>query len=362
MTDPAHAGAPAVDLDLEPEPGEGYEHWRSMAADTVNHFWFTNRESGVLLAEVDRLRARVNALVERLRVSSRSPELVGLSDFRMGPDNSPAAMEAKAKNILKNLTRTACANYSRPNGVMGGPCLNCGLTQPEHVEQEQADGKLEHQHSGRGQSSQREQSDRREQDGGEIHEGTQGRGTSHRDSDVHVRREEQPDRSQASQLRHTCILDDGGTPNRRCYACERELAEKALASPSLETETLPDIEVVSAAVHEAWMVQKRAKGITTAPSQSTGEEQLRPYAELSNEVQEYDRATVRAVYAAIRASQEQPETWTVVPADPRDANVACVCAKPAPLHPGAYCRKCHKPTVAVLASPASAPTETEKTK
>ena len=25
---------------------------------------------------------------------------------------------------------------------------------------------------------------------------------------------------------HTCIGDDGGTPNRRCYACENELNEK----------------------------------------------------------------------------------------------------------------------------------------
>lgn len=31
----------------------------------------------------------------------------------------------------------ACDNYQRPSGVMGGPCLNCGLSQPEHVEREQ---------------------------------------------------------------------------------------------------------------------------------------------------------------------------------------------------------------------------------
>jgi hypothetical protein len=28
----------------------------------------------------------------------------------------------------------------------------------------------------------------------------------------------------ARALRHTCILDDGGTPNRRCAACEQEKA------------------------------------------------------------------------------------------------------------------------------------------
>jgi hypothetical protein len=25
------------------------------------------------------------------------------------------------------------SQYSRPKGVMGGPCLHCGLSQPEHV-------------------------------------------------------------------------------------------------------------------------------------------------------------------------------------------------------------------------------------
>jgi hypothetical protein len=55
------ANAPEAE---EPEPGTGYDHWRDMAADTVNHFWFTNREAGVLLAEIDRLRGRVNALLK----------------------------------------------------------------------------------------------------------------------------------------------------------------------------------------------------------------------------------------------------------------------------------------------------------
>jgi hypothetical protein len=35
----------------------GEAHWRSMAADEVNHFWFTNREARILFAEIDRLRA-----------------------------------------------------------------------------------------------------------------------------------------------------------------------------------------------------------------------------------------------------------------------------------------------------------------
>ena len=28
----------------------------------------------------------------------------------------------------------ACGDYSRPKGVMGGPCLNCGRSQPEHTD------------------------------------------------------------------------------------------------------------------------------------------------------------------------------------------------------------------------------------
>lgn len=31
------------------------------------------------------------------------------------------------------MTIQACDNYSRPAGVMGGPCLHCGRSQPEHV-------------------------------------------------------------------------------------------------------------------------------------------------------------------------------------------------------------------------------------
>lgn len=26
-----------------------------------------------------------------------------------------------------------CNNYRRPEGVMGGPCMNCGRSQPEHA-------------------------------------------------------------------------------------------------------------------------------------------------------------------------------------------------------------------------------------
>ena len=66
---------------------------------------------------------------------------------------------------------------------------------------------------------------------------------------------------------------------------------------------LPDIEVVSAKVHEAWMESKRAQGLTSRRSE-TGEELMVPYEQLSEEAKELDRGSVRAVYEAIRAASE----------------------------------------------------------
>lgn len=71
--------------------------------------------------------------------------------------------------------------------------------------------------------------------------------------------------------------------------------------PDENQSQLPDIETVSAQVHEAWMESKRAQGVTSRPSEK-GEELMVPYEQLSNEAQELDRGTVRAVYAAIEAA------------------------------------------------------------
>lgn len=67
---------------------------------------------------------------------------------------------------------------------------------------------------------------------------------------------------------------------------------------------LPDIEHVSAKVHEAWIASKAAQGVTSRKAED-GEELIAPYAQLSEKAKELDRATVRAVYAAIEAL-EQP--------------------------------------------------------
>lgn len=63
---------------------------------------------------------------------------------------------------------------------------------------------------------------------------------------------------------------------------------------------LPDIEAVAAKVHEAWRESKLTQGITTRRSEK-GEELMVDYEQLSEEAKELDRATVRAVYAAIQS-------------------------------------------------------------
>ena len=67
---------------------------------------------------------------------------------------------------------------------------------------------------------------------------------------------------------------------------------------------LPDIETVSASVHDAWVQTKRAQGITTRKSE-TGEELMVDYEQLSEKAKELDRGSVRAVYAAIQSLMQE---------------------------------------------------------
>lgn len=67
---------------------------------------------------------------------------------------------------------------------------------------------------------------------------------------------------------------------------------------------LPDIEIVSAKVHEAWMQAKKEKGIQSRKSEY-GEELIVPYEQLSDAAKELDRGSVRAVYAAIESLTAQ---------------------------------------------------------
>ena len=61
---------------------------------------------------------------------------------------------------------------------------------------------------------------------------------------------------------------------------------------------LPDIELVSAEGHDAWMKSKKANGISSRKSED-GEELMVSYEQLSEKAKDLDRNTVKAVYAAI---------------------------------------------------------------
>ena len=64
---------------------------------------------------------------------------------------------------------------------------------------------------------------------------------------------------------------------------------------------LPDIELVAAAVHTAWMDSKISQCITSRTAED-GEELMVVYQELSEKQKEVDRAIVRTVYDAIRTA------------------------------------------------------------
>ena len=72
-------------------------------------------------------------------------------------------------------------------------------------------------------------------------------------------------------------------------------AKKTKAPPI----TLPDIDVVSARVHEVWRAEKIAAGVTSRPSALSGQEQLVPWSELHELDKESNRSQVRVVYDAI---------------------------------------------------------------
>lgn len=62
---------------------------------------------------------------------------------------------------------------------------------------------------------------------------------------------------------------------------------------------LPDMELVSERVHESWVLTKKAQGFDSRKAED-GEELMVPYNQLSEKAKALDRATVKAVYEAIR--------------------------------------------------------------
>lgn len=69
---------------------------------------------------------------------------------------------------------------------------------------------------------------------------------------------------------------------------------------------LPDIEKVSAEVHQAWMESKKSSGISSRKAED-GEELMVPYDQLSEKAKDLDRTTVKAVYTAIIKLQSENE-------------------------------------------------------
>ena len=65
---------------------------------------------------------------------------------------------------------------------------------------------------------------------------------------------------------------------------------------------LPEIETVSAEVHQAWIETKKASGVTTRKAED-GEELMVPYKLLSEKAKNLDRNMVKTVYAAIAKLQ-----------------------------------------------------------
>ena len=65
---------------------------------------------------------------------------------------------------------------------------------------------------------------------------------------------------------------------------------------------LPEMELVSAQVHNAWMQSKKDQGIDSRKAED-GEELMVPYNQLTEKAKDLDRNTVKAVYKAIRELQ-----------------------------------------------------------
>lgn len=76
---------------------------------------------------------------------------------------------------------------------------------------------------------------------------------------------------------------------------------------------LPNVERVAAAVHESWLTRKRAEGVTSRPHPRTGDEQIAPWADVSEVVKEENRALVRTVYAALETVDAVAEAFPEPP-------------------------------------------------
>lgn len=73
----------------------------------------------------------------------------------------------------------------------------------------------------------------------------------------------------------------------------------ALEANLSHEDALPNIEIVSSEVHQAWVNSNATQG-TISRTADDGEELMLPYSTLSEKAKDLDRVTVQAVYSAIR--------------------------------------------------------------
>lgn len=101
-----------------------------------------------------------------------------------------------------------------------------------------------------------------------------------------------------------------------CRMIRFALTSRSGAAPNLKGETMNqwDVEAISAEVHNAWMKNKLAKGITSRKLES-GEELMVPYEQLSEEAKELDRGSVQAVLQAIDRIKQTLVTGAERPGD-----------------------------------------------
>ncbi len=89
-----------------------------------------------------------------------------------------------------------------------------------------------------------------------------------------------------------------------CTECFRGTNQREMDAGALYAQTPPDVELISARVHEQWMESKRAQGVHSRKSES-GEELMVPYDQLSEAAKELDRGALRAVLSAMAAGSAQ---------------------------------------------------------
>lgn len=84
-------------------------------------------------------------------------------------------------------------------------------------------------------------------------------------------------------------------------AQSRELAETRAEIERLTSFISSDnLEACAEAAHEAWLAEKRRRGVTSWPNER-GFEQMVSYADCSDDIKEFDRVVVKAIIARLRA-------------------------------------------------------------